>query len=183
MELLLNADKFLFYFVNKTLANPLTDKLMPFITERDNWFIFYILIWIYLFFFGGRKGKVSAVLILILILITDQFSDNIVKPFIHRIRPCNELSGVHLLTGCTESFSFPSNHAVNNFAAAYMFSHFYPKVKYLLYIGALIVASSRVFCGVHYPSDIIGGAFIGIIFAFALIYVWNILNNRIHILK
>lgn len=183
MDLLKNADVSLFYFINKTLANPLTDRLMPFITERDNWFIFYSLIWIYLFFLGGRKGKVSAVLILILILLTDQVSDNFIKPFIHRIRPCNELPGVHLLTGCTESFSFPSNHAVNNFAAAYLFSHFYPKVKYYLYSGALIVSLSRVFCGVHYPSDIIGGAAIGMIFAFALLYIWKMLNEKIKILK
>lgn len=156
---------------------------MPFITERDNWYIFYFVIWIYLFFWGGRKGKVSAILILILILITDQFSDNLIKPFIQRIRPCNELPGVHLLTGCTNSFSFPSNHAVNNFAAAYLFSHFYPKVKFYLYTGAFIISLSRIFCGVHYPFDILGGAIIGIFFAYALLYFWNLLNGKIKILK
>lgn len=183
MEFLKNTDIAVFYFINKTLANPYTDKLMPFITERDNWFILYFIIWIFLFFKGGRKGKVSAVLILILILVADQLSDNLIKPLFHRTRPCNELSGVHLLTGCTESYSFPSNHAVNNFAAAFLFSKFYPGMKYFLFTGALIVSLSRVFCGVHYPSDVLGGALIGIIFASLIIYLWNLFYSKIHFLK
>lgn len=155
---------------------------MPFITERDNWFIFYFFIWIFLFFKGGRRGKVSAILILILIFISDQISENYIKHFFLRIRPCNELTGVHLLTGCTDSYSFPSNHAVNNFAAAVLFSYFYPGMKYILYICAFIVAVSRVFCGIHYPSDIAGGALIGSIFAIMIIYVWKKFNEKFNIL-
>ena len=156
---------------------------MPFITERNHWFIFYFLIWIFLFFKGGRRGKVSAVLILILILITDQFSENILKQFFQRIRPCDSLPDVNLLVGCTGSFSFPSNHAVNNFAAAALFSFFYPGMKYILYSGAFIVAFSRVFCGVHYPSDVIGGAMIGFVFALILIFLWKKINERINFLQ
>lgn len=183
MEFLQNTDNALFYFINVTLSNSFTDRFMPFITERTHWFIFYGLIWLYLVFKGSAKGRVAAFLIIILILITDQFSDNIIKPFFHRIRPCHVLDNINLLINCSESYAFPSNHAVNNFAAATLFSHFYPGMKYFLFTGAFIVSLSRVMCGVHYPFDIIGGALIGLIFAYMIISLWKILNRRFHILS
>lgn len=155
---------------------------MPFITERNHWFIFYGLIWLYLVFKGGTKGRVSAVLILIVILLADQTADKVIKQFFERPRPCNALENVHLLINCSGSYSFPSNHAVNNFAAATLFTYFYPSMKYFLFSGAFIIALSRVMCGVHYPFDILAGALIGILFAMFVIYLWKLFNNRFKIL-
>ncbi len=147
---------------------------MPFITEREHWFIFYVLIWLFLVIKGGKTGRISAFLILILIFAADQFSDNILKPMFQRIRPCHVIPGVNLLINCSESLSFPSNHAVNNFSAAVLFSHFYPGLKYFLYAGAFIVALSRVMCGVHYPFDIAAGAVVGMAFAWILLKLWGL---------
>lgn len=156
---------------------------MPFITERDHWFIFYVIIWLYLVIKGGPKGRTAAFLILPLILISDQTANNIIKPFFQRIRPCHDLDNVHLLINCSESYAFPSNHAVNNFAAATLFSYFYSSMKYFLFSGALIVSLSRIFVGVHYPLDIIGGAGIGIIFAMLIIYLWKFFNSKFQFLR
>ncbi len=155
---------------------------MPFITERDNWFIFYVLIWLYLFIKGGRRGKVAALLILLLILFSDQFANNILKPLFQRVRPCHILPNVHLLINCSDSYAFPSNHAVNNFAAATLFSNFYPAMKYFLFSGAFLVAISRVMCGVHYPFDIFGGAIFGILYAWIIIYLWKAINRKLNFL-
>lgn len=183
MEFLQSIDAVLFHFINGTLANPVTDKLMPFITERDNWFIFYALIWLFLIIKGGVRGKVAALLIVPLILLSDQTANNVIKPFFHRIRPCHVLEDVNLLIKCSDSFAFPSNHAVNNFAAAVLFSYFYPPMKYFLYTGALIVSLSRIFVGIHYPFDVLGGAAVGIIFALLIIYFWKLINNKFQILR
>jgi len=182
LHILQVTDETIFKFINIDLANPVTDKFMPFITERNNWFIFYVLIWLYLFLKGGRKGKVSALLILLLILFCDQFSNNMIKPFFDRIRPCHTIPGVHLLIGCSDSASFPSIHAVNNFAAATLFSFFYNGMKYILFSGAIIIGLSRIFCGVHYPFDMIGGALIGILFAALFIFLWKKMNRKLKIL-
>lgn len=179
MEFLQRIDTALFYFINVTLANPVTDKLMPFITERNHWFIFYSLIWLYLIIKGGAKGRTAALLILPLILISDQTADNIIKPFFQRIRPCHVLENVHLLINCSQSYAMPSNHAVNNFAAATLFSYFYPSMKYFLFTGAFIVAISRVMCGVHYPFDALVGALTGVTFALMIIYLWNLVRSVI----
>ena len=183
MEFLQEIDVAVFYFINSSLANPVTDSFMPFITESKNWIIFYIIVWFYLVIKGGRKGIVVGILILICILVSDQLSSNLLKNYFHRIRPCNILPHVHLLVECTKAYSFPSSHAVNNFAAATFFSYFYPGYKYVLFIGAFLIAISRVFCGVHYPFDILGGIFIGILVGLFIIYLWKFINNKFNILK
>lgn len=179
MNILQSIDNSIFYFINVTLANPVTDAIMPFITVEKHWFIFYAIMWLYLVIAGGKKGRTVALLVILLVAITDQFSSHFIKDFVQRIRPCHVLQGVHLLVGCTDSFSFPSSHAVNNFAGALFFSHFYPKMKYAFYTGAILMALSRVFCGVHYFSDILGGAIIGLLIGWGFITLWEKINSKI----
>lgn len=171
-----------FYFINHTIANPFLDKFFPFITDVKNWYITYILLFFILVIKGGRTGRIAAVIFLVLITATDQFSSAFLKLLISRIRPCNILPDVRILVTCTESFSFPSSHAVNNFAAAMFFSKPYPKLKWTLFIVASLVALSRPYVGVHYPSDIVAGALIGIvfgyIFAFIAMSIDNVLKQR-----
>lgn len=179
LNILQSIDNGIFYFFNVTLANPVTDTVMPFITVEKHWFIFYAIIWLYLMIAGGKKGRTVALLVLLLVLISDQLSSNFIKDFVRRTRPCHVLQGVHLLVGCNDSFSFPSSHAVNNFAGAFFFSHFYPKLKYGLYTGAFLMAISRIFCGVHYFSDILGGAVIGLLIGWGFIVLWEKINSRL----
>ena len=175
-------DSWLFYFFNKTLANPFFDSFMPFITETKHWYIFYFLVGLYLVIKGGARGRVAVILAIILILGTDQFS-NLLKEFFGRVRPCHSLPNVNLLVGCNDSYSFPSNHAINNFAAAFLFTYFYPKLKWWFYIAATIISLSRVFCGVHYPFDLVAGAAVGILWAMLLVYIWKKFNEKFKILQ
>jgi undecaprenyl-diphosphatase len=183
LEFLNGIDVQLFYFINVTLANPVTDAVMPFITDAKNWILFYLVVWFYLMLRGGRKGITAALLIIICIALSDQLSSNLLKHYFIRIRPCNALPDVHLLVGKTNSYSFPSSHAVNNFAAATLFNYFYPKLRYYLYSGAFLVAISRIFVGVHYPFDMLGGIAVGTLTALFIIYLWKIVDGRFHILN
>jgi undecaprenyl-diphosphatase len=72
------------------------------------------------------------------------------------------LQNVHLLVSCGSGFSFPSSHAVNNFAAALILAFFFPQNKWWFFGFAALVAFSRVYVGVHYLFDVIGGAVIGL---------------------
>lgn len=166
IDFLYSVDVSIFYFINGTLANPLFDKLMPFITEVKNWYLVYVLLWFIILFKGGKYRIAMAVAMILLITITDQFSSSLLKNLIERVRPCNALPDVHLLAGCTGSFSFPSSHAVNNFAAAMFFGYFYRHLSWILFFVATVMALSRIFVGVHYPSDVFGGAIIGIILGY-----------------
>ena len=182
-EFLYSIDVNLFYFINRTLANPFTDFFMPFITELNHWKVFYAIMFLYMIIGGGRRGRIAAFSIILLIAVSDQLSSNLIKDLVQRIRPCNVLPDVHLLVGCTKSYSFPSSHAVNNFAAAVFLSKFYPRFRVSFYIGAFLMAVSRIFVGVHYPSDVVAGTIIGIAVGIVFVYVWNILNKKYKILK
>ena len=122
----------------------------------------------------------TAALVLIpLLVISDQLSSTFIKSFVGRPRPCYVLppDQIHLIVGCG-GLSFPSSHAVNNFGIATMFSYYYPKLKVWLFAFASIVALSRVFVGVHYPSDVIGGAVIGTCIGAFVVWCWQSLSKR-----
>jgi len=182
MDIFYSIDLTIFYFFNQTISTGFLDKFFSIITNVNNWYITFLLLLGLLFFKGGRIGKISAVGILILIAITDQASHKVLKEFFERARPCNTLSDVLTPLGCTGSFSFPSNHAVNNFAAASFFSRLYPNYKTVLFIIASLVALSRVYLGLHYPSDIIAGAAIGFVFGYffglLVLKINDIINRR-----
>lgn len=171
LDFFYQIDLKLFYFINGTLSNPIFDKIFPFITDIKNWYLVYIIFFFYLIIHGKKTDRINILATIILIIVTDQISSHFVKNLFDRIRPCNVLENVNLLVTCTESYSFPSSHAVNNFAAAIYFSKLYTKFKYWFYTIAILIAFSRPYVGVHYPSDVIGGALIGLLigYIFALL--------------
>jgi undecaprenyl-diphosphatase len=171
LEFLYQIDLKFLYFINHTLSNPFFDKLFPFTTEVKNWYITYIILFLILIVKGGRIGKIAAVAIILLIITTDQFSSFVLKSLVGRIRPCNVFPDLNVLVTCTESFSFPSSHAVNNFGAAMFFAKIFPKYKWSFFIVATLMAFSRPYVGVHYPSDAIGGALIGMIFGYIFAFI------------
>lgn len=161
IDFLYSIDVSVFYFINHSIANPVFDKFFVFITEVKHWYLVYIILLGISIVYGGRTGRIAAAGAIILITISDQFSSFTLKDLFTRIRPCNVLPDVRDLTGCSDSYSFPSSHAVNNFAIFIFYTRIYPNLKWVLFISAFLVSLSRVYIGRHYPSDIIGGAIIG----------------------
>jgi undecaprenyl-diphosphatase len=160
-DFLYSIDLHLFYFINHTMSNKVFDKFFPFITEIKHWYLAYLILWLILFIKGGRIGKITAIAIIFAITFSDQFSSHFIKDLFARVRPCNILPDVRLLISSTDSFSFPSSHAVNNFTIAVLLLRIFPKYKWVLLISAFLIALSRPYTGVHYPSDIFFGALIG----------------------
>ncbi|MBU2491477.1 MAG: phosphatase PAP2 family protein [Bacteroidetes bacterium] len=177
-----SIDLTIFYFINHTIANPVFDKFFGFITDVKHWYLLYIVLLCIAFFKGGRIGKIAVIGSIFLIVFSDQFSSNLVKNLVERIRPCNALPDARTILGCTGSYSFPSSHSLNNFAIAVFFYRLFPKLKWTLLITAGLVAFSRPYLGLHYPSDIIFGgiigAAIGYIFSLGAIKMNEFLDNR-----
>lgn len=175
IDFLYNIDLQVFYFINHTLSNRLFDKFFPYITEVKHWYLVYLILWLILIIKGGRIGKITAVAIILAITASDQISSHFLKDLFARVRPCNVLPDVNVLASCTESYSFPSSHAVNNFTIALLLLRIYPKLKWILLTSAFLIAFSRPYCGVHYPSDILGGAVIGSIigYLFSLLVIYT----------
>ncbi|HHS14358.1 MAG TPA: phosphatase PAP2 family protein [bacterium] len=161
MEWIIQLDTALFLFFNKTLANGFFDVIMPFITESDHWRIPIALIVLGLLIFGGRKGRWVVLLVIIIITLSDQLSSHVVKPWIGRTRPCFVVEDVRQLIRQSRSFSFPSSHAANMSAMAFLFSWKYPKGTWIFIAIALTVGYSRIYVGVHYPFDVVFGFMLG----------------------
>ena len=142
------------------------DALWPLITEYSNFMVVRIVllgVFVLLIVRGGARGRTAAVLCVIILVVSDQLSSAVIKTLVARPRPCHEingipvLQGIHLLVNCGSGKSFPSSHAVNNFAMATLFAYYYRRWTWAFFAWAALVALSRVGVGVHYPSDIAGG--------------------------
>lgn len=169
LKTIIEFDRELFDLLNSILTTPFLDVLMPFVTDKANFLWLIILSWAAIFFLTGSKGKKTALVILIVILLSDQTA-NILKHLIQRPRPCSALADIRLLVGCGNSYSFPSNHATNIFAGMLYLSYNYRIFSSVFLAIAALVAYSRVYVGVHYPLDVAGGAFLGTALALLIIF-------------
>ena len=184
MEFLLSIDRALFLFFNSQLSCLFLDFFFVTITEPKYWIIPAILGAVLFVRYQKKKALVVLFLAIITVALTDPISARIIKPLVGRLRPCHPdvmLEGGIFLLGLRSTFSFPSSHATNIFAQAALFSFFYPEI-HLVFPLASLIGLSRIYIGVHYPFDVLGGAVFGIIIAFGVyrgyLFVIRLYNQK-----
>lgn len=167
-------DTQLFLWLNDK-HNAFFDIVLFWASNKLFWIPLYLFL-IYLLFKNYNKRSYWILLaVAILILCADQFSVGL-KNYFQRLRPCHEpaLEGlVHLVKNrCGGSFGFVSSHATNHFAIAvflsFIFKNTYKYFTPIILLWAAVITYSRVYLGVHYPGDILGGAILGITLGFLI---------------
>ena len=136
---------------------------MLFVTIKENFYAPALFCLVAILGTYKKNGLVFIIAAGIVIGLTDAIGHNILKEGIQRIRPCHVLpQDIIGVVSCSNSFSFPSNHAANSFCAATLLSLCFRNTTLMAFAFALIVCYSRVYLRVHYPTDILGGMVLGI---------------------
>ena len=175
-DFLFSVDRSLFYFVNHSLQNVLFDATMPFLTDLNKEpvaIVIVLALWTWLLVKGGREGRIGAILLVVAVVMSDRVNSFILKFLFERLRPCHVLPDVHLLVSCGSGYAFPSSHAVNNFTGAVVLSAYVPKGRWYFYGFAALVAFTRVYVGVHYPSDVVAGSVIGMGLGYLMVAIYT----------
>ena len=164
-------DMNLMIWIHQNLSNTIFDKIMPFITNKNNWIIPIASLIIILCFFSGKKGKIALFILIISLSLTDAICAQILKPFFERLRPSHlHLEQLNLLVSKGGKWSMPSNHAANMFSCSY-FIAFLLKIQ-SIFIFAVTISFSRVYVGVHFLGDLIVEP-IGYVISLSCLSLWG----------
>jgi undecaprenyl-diphosphatase len=175
LDALLAWDERLFRLLNEDWRNPTLDLVMPFVTDAGNYILLFIVAAIILVIIGRMQGLRFLVLAIVSVVVADAIGSYVFKQAFVRTRPCVALEGVRLLVGCTNSPSFPSNHAINASVLATLAALYAPGLWLPATVLAALVGYSRVYVGAHYPLDVLAGAVLGIVVARVFFRVMNLL--------
>jgi undecaprenyl-diphosphatase len=160
-ETLLGWDTAVFRLLNEQLHCMLLDVVMPFVTAEENWRIPLVAAWLAIMAFGGRRGRITGLGIAVAVTASDQMCASFLKDLVGRVRPCHVVEGVRLLDSCRGSPSFPSCHASNSMAVAVVALIRHRRWTAPALAIAAMAGYSRIYVGVHYPSDVLGGMLLG----------------------
>ena len=138
--------------------------VMPWISHSGNGY-YYPLVPVFLFFFDPQTAKLFLMSALVAFGI-ELPTYKILKNLIKRDRPCVRMAAVHSRISPSDQFSFPSGHSAAAIVVATLLAYFVPPILPITFGWVIWVGFSRVYLGVHYPSDIFAGTFLGMICAF-----------------
>lgn len=161
------------------MKTPFLDRFMHDYTDIDQtWMIPIIVISLIALWRGKSRALWVIVLAGITIGLSDYMNSSILKDLFGRIRPCHIFADLYILDHCGYSFSFPSSHCTNFSSVGTFLTLNYPKLGFVLVPLVLIMAVSRVYVGVHYPLDALGGIILGIIWGFVCYRLGLLLESR-----
>lgn len=183
IDFLISLDRDVFVFLNNLGSEP-WDSFWFFITKQFNWIpIFLIIFYLVFKHYGWRHSLLILGMIALVILITDQTTNHFFKYRFERLRPSSDpsLEGLIRAVHSSQTFSFISGHASNSMAAAFfLFAVLKTRVKYIeiMFLWPLVFAYSRIYLGLHYPSDILAGYLWGALMALLVLQLYKQIRDK-----
>lgn len=182
IERLVAIDQELFYWVNRGLAHPVLDALLPMSRNMFFWAPLYVFLIAFLTINFGKKGWLMIGVVILTFACTDLLSSSVIKPLVGRLRPCNDeevRQWVRLLVQCGGGKSFTSSHATNHFGLAVlvglMLRPYFRPALWLFIVWAGTISLAQVYVGVHYPFDVLAGGLLGSAIA---VMMWQLFHKK-----
>ena len=196
-------DKTLLLFINREWTNPFLDWLMATLTNFDVWLPILAIATLILLWRGNFRVRSFVIVTLLTLAFTDGVFTQFTKKMVNRPRPLQSLAEVREVTlqkkkpailgiffpvhvslseppaGPVIGRSFPSGHAMNNTVIATMAILFFGRLGALYIIPAALVSYSRIYCGSHWPSDVLVSVLLAIGFGLIAAAVSNMLYERL----
>lgn len=180
LEQLIIWDQAAFEWINSGWANGFLDSVAPWWRDKYTWIPLYAILLIGLVWRFRWRSLPYIGLLLLIVGSSDFVSSSIIKPWIERLRPCQDpemADRIRVLINCGVGKSFTSSHATNHFALAVGLSlglgRVYRWIIPVFLIWAVTVSLAQVYVGVHYPLDILGGAILGTLIATVWFWVYR----------
>lgn len=184
IETLTSLDNQILLFFNGN-HTPFLDEFMSLITGKWFWIPFYVFLMDFLFKrLGPKKAAMSLLAVVVAIVMTDQICASVIRPIVARLRPCNPdnpiFEYITIVKGIAPGgYSWPSCHGANTFALATLLSFVFRSRAFtaMIFLWAIMVSISRLYLGVHYPTDILCGAAFGSVFGYISLFMVNALST------
>lgn len=163
LEFIYHIDQSIMLWLQDTVRNPLLSKFLVPLTAIGYAGVLWIILSVVMLFFGKTR-KVGCISLLTM-LVCYLCNDILLKDLVQRPRPFLDLPQLQVIESKPTSWSFPSGHACSSFAAASTYSRGEESrwLKGLFWFLAVAMAFSRPYVGVHYPSDVLVGACMGLL--------------------
>lgn len=164
-------------WIQQSLRGPL-DAPVCFITTLGNHGMLWIALTLMLLFF--RRTRRAALVSALSMLLTLLAVNILIKPLAARIRPYEVIEGLRCIVARESEFSFPSGHSANSLACAWvLFRLCDRRLGVPALVMALLISLSRLYVGVHYPTDVLAGIAAGMLLAEAAIYLAKRIEPRL----
>ena len=186
IELIKVWDEEFFLWMNSFHA-PWLDPVMFQLTKTLTWIPLYAFLLFKIYRHDSKNVLWVIGGVVITILLSDQITSGIMKPYFERLRPCHDPRWeglVHLYGSCGGKYGFVSSHAANTFGLATFLTlrmRGLRPIMLWIYAYAFLVSYSRIYLGVHYPMDIFGGAVIGVLAGFFSWFIVGKVQNKVGI--
>ena len=174
MEWLLEKDGLLLRWLMETFSHPVLDKIMIFVSSLGNKGMIWIAIGILFLLLGvkNKKWRTRGLLVLFSLAANFLACNVILKPLVDRTRAYYVLAYTPLIPPVGDP-SFPSGHTAASFAAATAIYAINKKWGIAAYLFAAVMGFSRLYLGVHFPTDVLAGALVGTAAAMGIIRIFD----------
>jgi undecaprenyl-diphosphatase len=168
------------FYLHSAWRSPFLDAVMPYVRNQFTWAPLYLFLLFFMPYNFGKRGWIWLIGFLLCFALGDSISGGLLKPILHRVRPCNDprlADYLHLIVPRSSGWGFPSSHATNHFAlGTFAAVTLHGRLKWfwpIPMIWALAVGYAQVYVGVHFPFDVLAGSLLGALLGLLVAVLYN----------